>query len=74
MTIIVKQVYWYISKITSERLQDQWSSSFIFDPKHKLWFVSAINNLSKNIESIQNFRLFVFLYQQMSIYYMGKFS
>ena len=28
MTIIVKQVYWYISQISSERLQDHWSSSY----------------------------------------------
>ena len=27
MTIIVKQVYWYISQISGERLQDHWSSS-----------------------------------------------
>ena len=26
MTFIVKQVYWYISRITGERLQDHWSS------------------------------------------------
>ena len=27
MTIIVKQVYWYISQISGERLQDHWSCS-----------------------------------------------
>ena len=27
MTIIVKQVYWYISQISGEHLQDHWSSS-----------------------------------------------
>ena len=26
MTIIVKQVYWYISQISGEHLQDQWFS------------------------------------------------
>ena len=26
MTIIVKQVYWYIFQISGERLQDHWSS------------------------------------------------
>ena len=28
MTVIVKQVYWYISQISGERLQDRRSSSF----------------------------------------------
>ena len=28
MTFIVKQVYWYISQISGERLQDHWSSGF----------------------------------------------
>ena len=28
MTFIVKQVYRYISQISGERLQDQWSSGF----------------------------------------------
>ena len=26
MNIIVKQIYWYISQISGERLQDHWSS------------------------------------------------
>ena len=29
-TILVKQVYWYISQVSGERLQDHWSSGFIF--------------------------------------------
>ena len=29
-TILVKQVYWYISQVSGERLQDHWSSG-IFD-------------------------------------------
>ena len=29
MTFIVKQVYWYISQISAERLQDNWSSGLI---------------------------------------------
>ena len=28
-TIIVKQVYWYISQVSGERLQDHWSSGFL---------------------------------------------
>ena len=27
-TILVKQVYWYISQVSGERLQDHWSSGF----------------------------------------------
>ena len=30
MVIIVKQVYWYISQFSGERLQDHWSSSCSF--------------------------------------------
>ena len=26
ITILVKQVYWYISRVSGERLQDHWSS------------------------------------------------
>ena len=26
ITILVKQVYWYISQVSGERLQDHWSS------------------------------------------------
>ena len=37
MTIVVKQVYWYISQISGERLQDHWSSSSYFCSKHRLW-------------------------------------
>ena len=29
ITILVKQVYWYISQVSGERLQDHWSSGFI---------------------------------------------
>ena len=28
ITILVKQVYWYISRVSGERLQDHWSSGF----------------------------------------------
>ena len=37
MTFIVKQVYWYIFRITGERLQDHWSSGLIFARKYRLW-------------------------------------
>ena len=29
-TIIFKHVYWYMQQISGERLQDHWSSCFIF--------------------------------------------
>ena len=30
ITILVKQVYWYIFQVSGERLQDHWSSGFQF--------------------------------------------
>ena len=36
-TIIFKHVYGYMQQISGERLQDHWSSGFIFDPNHRLW-------------------------------------
>ena len=30
ITILVKQVYWYISQVSGERLQDHWSSGFMY--------------------------------------------
>ena len=30
ITILVKQVYWYISQVSGEHLQDHWSSGFLF--------------------------------------------
>ena len=29
-TIIFKHVYWYMQQISGERLQDHWSSGFLF--------------------------------------------
>ena len=39
-TILVKQVYWYISRVSGERLQDQWSSGMV------TWFTN-LRNLRK---------------------------
>ena len=33
ITILVKQVYWYISRVSGERLQDHWSSGFFLPLK-----------------------------------------
>ena len=33
ISILVKQVYWYISQVSGERLQDHWSSGFIKRPE-----------------------------------------
>ena len=30
ITILVEQVYWYISRVSGERLQDHWSSGLRF--------------------------------------------
>ena len=30
ITILVKQVFWYISRVSGERLQDHWSSGVVF--------------------------------------------
>ena len=30
ITILVKQVYWYIYQVSGERLQDHWSSGLLF--------------------------------------------
>ena len=33
ITIVVKQVYWYISQVSGERLQDHWSSGlYLYRP------------------------------------------
>ena len=35
ITILVKQVYWYISQVSGERLQDHWSSgSIVVEPAY----------------------------------------
>ena len=34
-TIIFKHVYWYMQQISGERLQDHWSSGFIFDDENQ---------------------------------------
>ena len=31
-TIIFKHIYWYMQQISGERLQDHWSSGFLFSP------------------------------------------
>ena len=31
ITILVKQVYWYISQVSGERLQDHWSSGLALE-------------------------------------------
>ena len=45
---IVKQVYWYISQISGERLQDHWSSGSYFCSKHRLWV--HVRTASPNID------------------------
>ena len=46
MTIIVKQVYWYyVSQISDERLQDHWSSVFLY---------FQVDNLMNSSEALHN--------------------
>ena len=46
-TIIFKHVYWYMQQISGERLQDHWSSGFLF-----VFF------FAKNHYQRQDFRLY----------------
>ena len=34
--ILVKQVYWYVSRVSGERLQDHWSSGFFLLPSYEV--------------------------------------
>ena len=43
--ILVKQVYWYISQVSGERLQDHWSSGF-FNRRGLLRLGSAVHYTS----------------------------
>ena len=45
ITILVKQVYWYISRVSGERLQDHWSSGFIF-PLVSIWELMTPSSIS----------------------------
>ena len=35
-TIIFEYVYWYVKQISGERLQDHWSSGFVWDKNVKI--------------------------------------
>ena len=50
-TILVKQVYWYISQVSGERLQDHWSSGLPF---------LIINNNDHSAYSEINFKLLIY--------------
>ena len=56
ITILVKQVYWYISQVSGERLQDHWSSGLTFYhfsvTQVHLYVVK--NNLTDTEASIEN--------------------
>ena len=36
ITIVVKHNYWFISRVSGERLQDHWSSGIIFTHRWRL--------------------------------------
>ena len=41
-TIIFKYVYWYMKQISGERLQDHWSSGFLFYSYYYFFFFFLI--------------------------------
>ena len=65
-TIIFKYVYWYMKRISGERLQDHWSSGLClyswvcvepFRKPHYCWFphFMAIMTVDKNPDSVAQF-------------------
>ena len=46
VNIIVKQIYWYISQISGERLQDHWSSGF---ETTAAWQMQTTNEVNKGM-------------------------
>ena len=39
ITILVKLVYWYISQVSGERLQDHWSSGYYIQARNNVLFI-----------------------------------
>ena len=39
ITILVKQVYWYISQVSVVRLQDHWSSGYYIQTRNNVLFI-----------------------------------
>ena len=55
ITILVKQVYWYISQVSGERLQDHWSSGFLYRLQEEpRW--SNRKNISAQNQGIHNYK------------------
>ena len=57
IAILVKQAYWYISRVSDERLQDHWSSGFpleliIEQSKHTCTNVKFLKDRYTNYTSV----------------------
>ena len=46
ITILVKQVYWYLSWVSDERLQDHWSSGLSFQVGARAGVYELLDNLA----------------------------
>ena len=56
-TIIFKHVYWYMQLISGERLQDHWSSGFLyFDPKSYIFPSNSYNYFFKILQIIMKYQ------------------
>ena len=50
-TILVKQVYWYISRVSGERLQDHWSSGLMLFIKSSIFsLIRLCDNVVYRVE------------------------
>ena len=68
ITILVKHVYWYISRVSGERLQDHWSSGICRLSKKFMDFVNKI----KSTDAI--FLKLLYICNQFNMNKCGKFQ
>ena len=69
ITILVKQVYWYISWVSGERLQDHWSSGWVVLMK---W--DQRNKTDRKRLKMVIFKLLVLSYVHTSLYFFISLS
>ena len=56
--ILVKQVYWYISRVSGERLQDHWSSGYL-----RFLIVICYSDFhNSNIYSLYKYSVFIIVH------------
>ena len=69
ITILVKQVYWYISQVSGERLQDHWSSGLsVYVHVISFLFLNANNKVLAFCVTFPNL-IFVFLCVVLSFHH-----